>query len=247
MSKFLFLLVPFFVAGIALAQPATVSYAYEYSYPENEVMSTYSFPENDVMSTDSISTNDISFISSIYSDFDSSFHDLNSTILDFNDSISLLSDYTGYNGSIPEPYYSYLKDCLSWSLPGDNYVAFPSSYYYNNRNYVFYVIAISDSLVFNGSFSGSDVDVYEFFPSPSSHNGNISFRHSIQSTFSFSPNGQLCFTDLSSSYPDLRGLSNRYLFVMLCIIALVIVFYTLTKFGWGNVHIRRRSGRRKFL
>lgn len=233
MSKFLFLFVPFFVAGIAFMRPATVSYAYE---------------EDISVSTNSISSNDISFFSSIYSDVGSSFSDFNSTILDLNDNISLLSDYSGYNGSIPEPYYSYLKDCLSWSLPGDNYVAFPSSYYYNNRNYVYYVIAISDSLVFNGSyFSGSDVDVYEFFPSPSAYNGNISFRHSIQSSFSFSSNGQLCFTDLSSSYPDLRGLTDRYLFVMLCIIALVIVFYTITKFGWGNVHIRRRSSRRKFL
>lgn len=170
---------------------------------------------------------------------------------DYDDILMILNDimelqaYSSYDGVIPEPYLTYMKDILSWSTIDDKYVAFVSSYYLNNRYYSYYVLALGD-ITFNGSyFSGSDVDVYTFYPTVTTFSGT-NYNHSIQSSFSYSPAGYLCFTDLSSNYPDIRGSTNRYLFIIIIFLALVLLFYTFTKFGIGSVFFRRRPKQRNY-
>lgn len=255
--KFYYFLVSIFVAAYAFMHAATYCLAsednldfydpdlFDDSVSGNELPSVDSdiffpsddgFLDNDFFYDDgfssSISGNDVGFD---FSGFD----------FDFDEIVSILSDiqeyqsYSSYEGVIPEPYYTYMKDILCWSTLSDNYVAFVSSYYYSNRNYNYYVLALGD-LSFNGSvFTGSDVDVYEFYPTVTGYS-STNYKHSIQSSFSYVPSGYLCFTDLSSNYPDLRGVSNRYLLVILVVFALVVLFYTFTKFGFGNVTFRRR-------
>lgn len=174
---------------------------------------------------DSVSENDID--------------DSTRTLLDYDDLIMLLSNYNSYQGTIPDLYINYMRYVLSWSNIDDNYVAFVSNYTINSSNRVYYVIALGDITYFSGRFTGNDVDVYEFFPNSDSFNSYSNYRHSIQSTFSYSPNNQLCFTDLTSNYPDLRGQSDKFSFIFLVILAIFICFYTFTKFGWRNVPRRR--------
>lgn len=153
-----------------------------------------------------------------------------------------LSSYSAADGTIPEPYLSYVRGCLSWSGIHDNYVAFVSSYYLNNRTYTYYVCAVGDITYSSGSFTGSDVDVYTFYPNVTTSSGT-NYRHDLQSSFSYSPNGYLCFTDLSSDFPDLRTQDTKYLFVLVTVCAAAIIFYTVTKFGFGKVNFRRRYKR----
>lgn len=170
-------------------------------------------------------------------------YDIEQSILDLQSSIdngiSLLSDYTSYSGIIPDLYINYMRYVLSWSVINDKYVAFTSYYRLNNTNYSYYVIAVGDISFSGGVFSGNDVDVYEFFPNVTSFSSNSNYRHSIQSSFSFSPTGQLCFTDITSDYPDIRGQSDRFSFSFLVISALFVSFYVFTKFGWRNASRRK--------
>lgn len=197
------------VAVIAFMQSATLSYAFDF-----DLVDLY-----DV----SVSDNDLS----------------TRTLVDYDDFIELLSNYTNYQGVIPAQYMDYLRSCLSWSTLNDHYVAFVSSYTVSSSVRSYYVIAIGDLSLNGNTFVGSAVDVYEFFPSTDSFNRYSNFRHTIQSTFSFTSSGGLVFTDLSSAYPDLRTSSDKYLFTALVILAIVICFYVFTKFGWRNVGHRR--------
>lgn len=164
-------------------------------------------------------------------------------IIDNDTLIELLSAYGSNTGVINEPYLTYIRSCLSWCTMTDKYVAFVSSYTYGNSTYSYYVCAIGD-ISYNGSiFTGSDIDVYSFYPNANLY-GN--FRHDIQATFSYAPGNSLCFTDISSNFPDIRGQDTKFLYAFLCVLGIVIVFYTVTKFGFGNVHIKRRSGRPVF-
>lgn len=245
------------IAGLMLASPAIVVCATESIDDISDITDITDITVSDNNLDSTVSDNDLGGDSDnvLSDDFNAAesdpefdniqFGQLSEILFTLNDDIMLLNEYGGYSGAIPEPYYTYLKDCLSWSSPFDYYVAFVSSYYLDNRTYNYYVIAVSDTLSFSGSrFSGTDVDVYEFFPTSTSYSGYGTFRHTLQPTFGYSPGSQLCFTDLTSSYPDLRGLHNRYLFVMLCIFATIIAFYTLTKIIGYNVHFRRKPKRR---
>lgn len=249
-------MLPFFlIAGLTLAYPAIVVCATE----DITDITVVTVSENDTVSDNDIShlqdgvdlsaddPGSGSFDSSEYVDF-SGFSDslflTNELLSSLENDIALLSDYSGITNAIPELYLDYMRDVLSWSTLGDKYVAFSSSYVLYNNTYTYYVLVVGD-ITFSGSaFSGSDVDVYEFFPQVTTFSGNTNYRHSIQATFSYRPNGYLCFTDLSANYPNIRGTTNNYLFIIIVILSFVITFYTVTKFGWGNAAIRRRSRRR---
>lgn len=195
----------------------------------DDVLETPDFP--------TISGNDISDLP----DYSSELADLYALVSELYD-FQVMTAYSPAEGTIPEPYLSYVKACLSWCSPHDNYVAFVSQYYYNTRYYSYYVVAIGD-ITYNGSvFSGSGIDVYTFYPSITGYT-STNYSHQLQSTFSYNPAGYLCFTDLTSNYPDLRGQQTKYTFTLLCLAVLAIIFYTVTKFGFGNVHLRRRSRR----
>lgn len=163
--------------------------------------------------------------------------ELYSELLRILGDIELLQNYNSYEGVIPEPYLTYIKDTLLWQGLDDHYVAFVSSYYLNNRYYPYYVLALGDITFSGSSFSGRDVDVYEFYPSVTTYSGT-NYRHSIQSSFSYVPSGYFCATDLSSNYPDIRG--ERFFLICLLILALfAVTFFTITKFGFGNHSFRR--------
>lgn len=263
MMKLFYTFVAFVVAAYAFMHAATVCFAveedvYDYDMDGSET----DFEENledfipefpDQLDDDVIFLPSESFDSDFFfdPDFDGSLsgNDIDYTMPDydsqFDEIINILSDiqeyqsYGSYDGVIPEPYLTYMKDILSWATLSDNYVAFVSSYYYSNRTYNYYVLALGD-ISFNGSsFTGTAIDVYEFYPTVTGYSGT-NYKHSLQSSFSYAPSGYLCFTDLSSSYPDLRGQTNRYLLVLLVVLALFVSFYTFTKFGFGNVSFRRR-------
>lgn len=260
MKKFVFIA----IAGIMLALPAMQVFAVEYTISENDIIIEPMLPDPDLSSP---SENDIPFII-IDDDFDQedpatdpsdtpeladfgsisdSLFLINETLSSLDNDISLLSDYSGISYSIPELYLTYMRDVLSWSTLGDNYVAFPSTYVLYNNTYTYYILVIGD-ITFSGSrFYGSDVDVYEFFPQVTSFSGNSNYRHSIQASFSFVPGASLCFTDLSSNYPNIRGTTNNYLFIIIVILVFVILFYTITKFGWGNISIRRRAAKKRYF
>lgn len=254
----------FAIAGLMLALPAMQVFAFEDTISDNDLVDVIDLPDHN---GSTVSDNDISdniddtdlFLGDPFPDssdsldpfislgFSDSLYSISETLSSLTDDISLLSDYSGITYSIPELYLNYMRDVLSWSTLGDHYVAFPSSYVLYNNTYTYYILVVGD-LSFSGSvFSGSDVDFYEFFPQVTSFSGNSNYRHSIQATFSFRPNASLCFTDLSSNYPNIRGTTNNYLFIILVILALAITFYTISKFGWGNPTFRRRSkGKRYF-
>lgn len=163
-------------------------------------------------------------------------------LVDYDDLIMLLSNYAGTNGTISDLYLQYFKGVLSWSSYGDHYVAFSSSYVYNGSNTrVYYVIAVGD-LTYNAgtrTFSGSGVDVYKFYPNADQGNGYINYSHVVDNNFSYTFSGSITFTDLSSAFPDLRSQSTRYLYVILSVMALMLCYYTFTKFGWRNASKRR--------
>lgn len=203
------ILLLFFIAGCVLARPA--------------VCRAESFSLVDIY--DTVSDNDL----------DSSTRPL----LDYDDLIMLLSNYPAYQGTIPDLYINYMRYVLSWSTIDDKYVAFVSYYTLNSSTRVYYTIVLGDIKFQNGRFSGNGVDVYEFFPNIDSYNSYSNYRHSIKSTFSYSPGNQLCFTDITSSYPDLRGQSDKFSFIFLVILAIFISFYVFTKFGFRNAPRRR--------
>lgn len=197
------------VAGIALAQPATLSLALSDIY--------------------TVSDNCVSTDSTDYS---------TRTFYDYDDLIMLLNDYSGSTGLISQQYLDYFRSCLSWSTLNDHYVAFVTTYIYGNNTRYKYVIAIGD-ISFSGiTFSGSGVDVYEFYPNSDSVNNYRNYYHTLQSSFSFTDTGGLVFTDLSSLYPDLRSRSEKYIYTILFVMALIVCFYTFTHFGWRNAKRR---------
>lgn len=170
---------------------------------------------------------------------DNDLDDSTRVLIDYDDLIDLFSNYNNMTGVIPSQYMDYLRSCLSRATLNDHYVAFVSNYTVNGLVRVYYVIAIGDISINGSTFTGSGVDVYEFFPNVDSFNGYSNYRYFLQRSFSFTSSGGLVFTDLSSSYPDLRTISDRYLFVALTVLALSVTFYTFTKFGWHN--LRRRQ------
>lgn len=264
MRKFIFTIIC--IAGLALAQPAILSCATEYITDDTDFIveeeqefiddhfeiSIDELPDEEIIQEEVEEFEEVEEILEDKEDIQIDFPDygedfsflLNELQL-LNDEVSLLSDYSGITTAIPTTYLDYMRDVLSWSVYGEKYVAFSSSYYLYNNTYTYYVLVVSDTLTWNGSrFTGSDVDVYEFFPQITNYTGNSNYRHTIQSFFSYSPNGFLCFTDLSSEYPNIRGTTNNYLFLFTCIFALALIFYTVSSFGFGNRHFRRRPKRR---
>lgn len=161
-------------------------------------------------------------------------------VVDILSDIQTMMAYTSYNGNIPEPYYSYMKDVLSWKGYGENYVSFVSSYQYGNNTYTYYVCVVGN-ITYNGSsFSGSNVRVYRFYPN--TNTGHRSFEFSQESTFSLVPSS-LVFTDLSSNYPDLQGHDYRIRYAEYCILGIVISFYVIGKFFPSSISFRRRPRR----
>lgn len=169
---------------------------------------------------------------------DNDLQDATRPLIDYDDLIMLLNSYTGYTGTIPVQYIDYMRSCLNWSAYGDHYVAFVSSYVVNNNTRSYYVIAIGDISYNQSVFAGNGVDVYEFYPNIDSYNGYSNYRHTIQGSFSYRPTS-LCFTDLTPDFPDLRLTTDKYLYVILAVMACCLCFYTFTKFGWHN--LRRRK------
>lgn len=161
-------------------------------------------------------------------------------VVDILSDIQTMMAYTSYNGNIPEPYYSYMKDVLSWKGYGENYVGFVSSYQYGNNTYSYYVIAVGN-ITYNGSsFIGSNVRVYRFYPN--TNTGHRSFEFSQESSFSLVPSG-LVFTDLSSNFPDMQGHEFRIRYAELCLLGIVISFYVIGKFFPSSISFRRRPRR----
>lgn len=245
----------FIVAGLAFTLPATRVYATEDSTDIIDItdfVGTVSGNEvSDMLPPDpewqlplleleegTVSGNDISDMIPDFPDYSVELQNIYMLLSDWME----IQSYNSADGTIPEPYLSYIKGCLSWSGIHDNYVAFVSQYYLNNRYYNYYVIAIGNITYSSGVFVGSDVDVYTFYPTVTTSTGT-NYRYELQSSFRYAPSGYLCFTDLSSSYPDLRSQDTKYLFVIVTIIACAVVFYTVTKFGFGKVNFRRRAKR----
>lgn len=226
----------FGVAAIAFTLAARVVHASELDVSGNELSDDLDFGDSDQV------FDDVQF-PELSDDFSAAAPELSDDLMvDYDYLVDLLSAYGSNPGIISEPYLTYIRSCLSWCTVNDKYVAFVSSYTYGNSSYTYYLCAIGDISYDGTTFSGQDVSVYQFFPNANAY-GNYRFR--IQPTFSYTPgpygSTSLCFTDISSDFPDIRGQSTKYIYVILCIFALVIVFYTITKFGFGNVHIRRRS------
>lgn len=159
-------------------------------------------------------------------------------LLSSDNLIELLSSYGSNTGIISEPYLSYIRSCLSWMGVDDNYVAFVSSYTYGNNTYTYYVCAIGD-ISYSGSYFYADsVSLFSFYPNATPY-GN--FRHEFQSNFRYTPANSLCFSNISDSFPDIRGQDTRLIYIIVCFIALFVVFYTVTKFGWRTLRKRRGS------
>lgn len=141
---------------------------------------------------------------------------------------SYYNDYTGSWGLLSSDYYNYFSGFLSKLSPNEHYVCSRYTEWNNNNNYIF---AWGEDLSYNGSyFVGTNVHVVTY---------SNTYSYSLQSSFSFNPNGSFCYSDLSSIYPALSSPSDVYLRLVLYCFAFVFVFYVLTKF----VVFRRRSRR----
>lgn len=186
-------------------------------------------------STDSVSGNDIADEWSIADQL--KYLVENATIVSGNgvkygDDICYYDNYNAYYGSIGTTYVEYFRGYLCKLLPNQHYVAARVGQYD-------YIFAYGDSLTYNGSFFGTDITVITI----NTYN-NGSFSSSVQSSFSLNPGSYMVYSDLSGKYPSLMTSSDYSLRQVVIFIAILVVFYTLTKMASsGGVKYLRRSRR----
>lgn len=148
--------------------------------------------------------------------------------------ISPYSSYNTYYGVISTSYLEYMRGYLGKLSPTQHYVGARTGQYE-------YIFAYGDSLSFSGSlFSGTDVMVLTWYT-----NGNGSFSHSMQSSFSLSPGSYLVYSDLTDIYPSLADSSAVSLRQLVFVSAIFISFWTFGQFmrRSGTAFIHRRRGR----
>lgn len=142
-----------------------------------------------------------------------------------------LADYDTYYGSISTTYVEYMRGYLSKLDPDMHYVGARTGQYE-------YIFAFSDTLTYsNGLFSGSDVNVVTW----NTQNYGY-FNSTIQSSFSLDVGSYLVYTDLGFDYPSLATSSDVSLRQIVFVIAISIVFYTISSFMLRK-SIRSRSKR----
>lgn len=142
-----------------------------------------------------------------------------------------LADYDTYYGSISTTYVEYMRGYLSKLEPDMHYVGARTGQYE-------YIFAFSDTLTYsNGLFSGSDVNVVTWNTQNQGY-----FNSTIQSSFSLDVRSYLVYTDLGFDYPSLASSSDVSLRQIVFVIAISIVFYTLSSF-MVRKSIRSRSKR----
>lgn len=185
----------------------------------------------DIADEVSVSGNEISDVSGNDIDYDAVAESI-VTALSEDYGIMPLSDYDTYYGSISSTYLEYMRGYLYKLAPGEHYVASRVGQYE-------YVFAYGESLVYSGSsFSGSDITTVIF-----NTQSQGSFSSSVESSFTLYPGSYLVYTDLSGSpYPSLSTSSDFSLRQIVYVIAMMIVFYTLSQFMRSGV---ARVGRRR--
>ena len=156
--------------------------------------------------------------------------DTEADVLD-DSAIMPLQTYNTYYGSIGSTYLEYMRGFLSKLGFKDHYVAARVSQYD-------YIFAYGSNLVYNGSFSGSDITVITF----NTYN-NGSYSSSVQSSFSLSPGSYMVYSDLSGIYPSLATSSDFSLRQIVFVLGIAIVSYTVGCFFVRKAvksHSRRR-------
>jgi len=141
-----------------------------------------------------------------------------------------LADYETYYGSISTTYVEYFRGYISKLQPSEHYVAARTGQYE-------YIFAYGADLQYDGTFTGSDVYVVRI-----STQNYGTFSGGIETTFSLDPGAYLVYSDLSPLYPSLATSGDVSLRQIVFVLAIVIVFYTLTKFmqpGIVKSHSRR--------
>lgn len=141
-----------------------------------------------------------------------------------------LADYETYYGSISTTYVEYFRGYLAKLQPSEHYVAARTGQYQ-------YIFAYGSELQYDGTFSGQDIYVVRI-----NTQNNGTFSGGIETTFSLDPGSYLVYTDLSPVYPSLATSADLSLQQIVFVLAIVIVFYTLTKMmqpGIVKSHSRR--------
>lgn len=239
-----------FALGAAVVAPATAARAASLSGNDLEVEESETLiqteessqeesflPESSetisVYNNSSVSGNDVveseyESESEIESDTESGDSD---SVLESVYEIMPLQNYNTYYGSITSTYFEYMRGFLSKLGFKDHYVAARVSQYD-------YIFAYGENLVFNGSFSGSDITVITF----NTYN-NGSYSSSVQSSFSLSPGSYMVYSDLSGIYPSLATSSDFSLRQIVLVLGIAIVSYTVGCFFIRKAvksHSRRR-------
>lgn len=131
---------------------------------------------------------------------------------------SLLSlNDSAYLGTISTAIYDYFRD-ISASLPlGVDYV------FYRANRYDYRLVYGNDLVFNNGVFSGSDVNVINYY-SYTSNDSNYITRYT-DSSFRLTDPGAFVYTSLGEGYPRLfEGVTHREFTALLIIVAVACLY-----------------------
>ncbi|MBC6676763.1 MAG: hypothetical protein H9L35_11260 [Acinetobacter sp.] len=178
------------------------------SESESEVDSDYS----DIVSDNSVTSGSAAESESF--DSDSSVSD-NSV----NYNIDLYNNYDVYDGSISSTYLEFMRGFLPKLDWDEHYVAARVSRYD-------YIFAFSNSLTYDGVFTGSNVVVVKWNTSQD----YAAYTVTVEPTFTLAVNSNLVYSDLTHQFPSLADSSAVSLRQIVVFLAISVTVWTVGTF-----------------
>lgn len=175
---------------------------------ESEVDSDY----NDSVSDNSVIAGDSSESESFDTDIS-----VSGNSLDYN--VDLYNNYDVYDGSISSTYLEFMRGFLPKLDWDEHYVAARVSRYD-------YIFAFSNSLTYDGVFTGSNVVVVKWNTSQD----YAAYTVTVEPSFSLSVNSNLVYSDLTHQFPSLADSSAVSLRQIVVFLAISVTVWTVGTF-----------------
>lgn len=188
---------------------------------ESEVDSDY----NDSVSDNSVIAGDSSESESFDTDIS-----VSGNSLDYN--VDLYNNYDVYDGSISSTYLEFMRGFLPKLDWDEHYVAARVSRYD-------YIFAFSNSLTYDGVFTGSNVVVVKWNTSQD----YAAYTVTVEPSFSLAVNSNLVYSDLTHQFPSLADSSAVSLRQIVVFLGISVTVWTVGTFLRRNPVASRRRRR----
>lgn len=188
---------------------------------ESEVDSDY----NDSVSDNSVIAGDSSESESFDTDIS-----VSGNSLDYN--VDLYNNYDVYDGSISSTYLEFMRGFLPKLDWDEHYVAARVSRYD-------YIFAFSNSLTYDGVFTGSNVVVVKWNTSQD----YAAYTVTVEPGFSLAVNSNLVYSDLTHQFPSLADSSAVSLRQIVVFLGISVTVWTVGTFLRRNPVASRRRRR----